>query len=278
MAGRNHHIPGPPPPRLDALIAEESRRQQQQHMVPRHQTGAVDIQGLLIDNQRLAAAHVALKQDLAVARQELRQLSAVAADVKAERDAEVRDVYERTLKMEAEVRGVEGAGEELGQVRADVKKLAALKQDLTAQLQAIRVDFARATREAQDIPALIQEIQIMHRELHRGRAAIEYEKKQHVTNLEQSQAMEKNMFSVAREIEKLHAELANAEKRARAAAAAAANPSPTYAANYGNPDTSYGPNSYPDPYGMHQVQSGGDPFGSGAAPHGPHDVQQAQIQ
>lgn len=61
-----------------------------------------------------------------------------------------------------------------------------------------------------------------------GRAAVEYEKNVHAENMEQSQAMEKNMISMAREVEKLRAELANAEKRALAAAAAAA------AANPGN--------------------------------------------
>lgn len=59
-----------------------------------------------------------------------------------------------------------------------------------------------------------------------NRAAVEYEKKMHANNLELGQVMEENMVSMAREIEKLHAELANAEKRARAAAAAAAAASP----------------------------------------------------
>lgn len=51
------------------------------------------------------------------------------------------------------------------------------------------------------------------------RAAIEYEKRTHAVNLEQSEAMEKGMVAMSQEVEKLHAELANAEKRARAAAA-----------------------------------------------------------
>lgn len=51
-----------------------------------------------------------------------------------------------------------------------------------------------------------------------NRAAIEYEKKTHASNLEQSQVMEKHMIAMAREIEKLKAELDNAEKRARASA------------------------------------------------------------
>lgn len=55
------------------------------------------------------------------------------------------------------------------------------------------------------------------------RAAIEFEKKVHADNTEQSQIMENNMVLMAREIEKLHAELANTEKKAQVAAAASAN-------------------------------------------------------
>lgn len=49
------------------------------------------------------------------------------------------------------------------------------------------------------------------------RNAIEYEKKTHASNLEQRQAMDKNMIIMVREVEKLRVELSNAEKRARAA-------------------------------------------------------------
>ena len=56
------------------------------------------------------------------------------------------------------------------------------------------------------------------------RAAIEQEKKTRAHNLEFRKAMEEKMVSMAGEIEKLHAELANAERRAMATAVAA-NPS-----------------------------------------------------
>lgn len=51
------------------------------------------------------------------------------------------------------------------------------------------------------------------------RATIEYEKKGYAENYEHGQMMEKKLVSMARELEKLRAEMANAEKRARAAAA-----------------------------------------------------------
>ncbi|KAI8016206.1 Polyadenylate-binding protein RBP45B [Camellia lanceoleosa] len=102
----------------------------------------------------------------------------------------------------------------------------------------------------------------MHQEIQRGsglmntnRAAIEYEKEAHASNLEQGEAMEKSMISMDHEIEKLRTELANAEKRARAGAAAAAaeTPSPGYAAGFRNPEMRYGWSSYPDVYAMHQL-------------------------
>lgn len=51
------------------------------------------------------------------------------------------------------------------------------------------------------------------------RAAIENEKKGYAENYEHGQVMEKKLLTMARELEKLRAEVANAEKRARAAAA-----------------------------------------------------------
>ncbi|KAL7222171.1 hypothetical protein ACSBR1_023976 [Camellia fascicularis] len=87
-----------------------------------------------------------------------------------------------------------------------------------------------------------------------NRDAIEYEKEAHASNLEQGEAMEKSMISMDYEIEKLRAELANVEKRARAAAAAvvAETPSPGYAARFRNLEIGYGGSSYPDVYAMHQ--------------------------
>lgn len=52
------------------------------------------------------------------------------------------------------------------------------------------------------------------------RAAIDYEKKGFAENYEHGQMMEKKLIAMAREMEKLRAEIANAEKRARAAVAA----------------------------------------------------------
>ncbi|OVA02792.1 hypothetical protein BVC80_9093g148 [Macleaya cordata] len=239
-----------------------------------------EIQSLLLDNQRLAATHVALKQELNAAQQELRHMSAAAANVKADRDAQVREVYERSLKLEAEVRSIDALNTELAQVRSDVQKLSASKLELTSKLQAINGDLKRVQEDLHQAPAIKAEIETMHHELKRGRAAIEYEKKTRNDNLEQRKVMEKNMIALAREVEKLRSELDNADKRARAvAAAAAANTGSVYPGGYGNPEMGYGGNPYVDPYRMHPAQGGvdaGSQYGSGAVSHGPYDIQQTQ--
>ena len=48
-----------------------------------------------------------------------------------------------------------------------------------------------------------------------ARAAFEYEKKANADLLDQRGVMEKNLFSMSREIEKLHAELAHSDLKAQ---------------------------------------------------------------
>lgn len=273
MAGRNHipahaltrHLHRPHPTLVDEQVALQHR----------------EIQTLLLDNQRLAATHVALKQELFAAQQELRHLSSTAATVKAESDAQVREVYDKSLKLEAELRLIDGLNSELAQVRDDVKKLSSDKKELESKLEALESDVVRTRSELLQFPEIKAEIEAMHHEIQRGRAAVEYEKKMHANNLELGQVMEENMVSMAREIEKLHAELANAEKRARAAAAAAAaaaSPGPGYAAGYGIPEMGYGANSYTGPYAAHQGTADvGAQYVSGAVPHGHYDMQQHHL-
>ncbi|XP_027181952.1 protein FLC EXPRESSOR [Coffea eugenioides] len=284
MAGRNHpysrqqhrrpSIDGP------RLLHQGLHRPHPAALIEAQQR---EIQALLLDNQRLAATHVALKQELAVADQELRHLSSTAVSVKADTDARVHEVYERSLKTEAELLSIDELGADLSQVKTDIQNMTADRKEFTSKLRELNEELVLAHSELEQLPAIQEEIQDMRQEIKRGRAAIEYEKKMHATNLEQSQIIEKNMISMAHEIEKLHAELADAEKRARAAAAAstAATPAPGYASVYS--EAVYGGNLYSDHYPMQQVQGGinvSTQYGPGGVPHGtsaPYDVQWSNV-
>lgn len=61
----------------------------------------------------------------------------------------------------------------------------------------------------------VQCVYLLSLALYFFRNAFEYEKKANAEQLEQRQAMEKNLVDMARDLEKLRAEATNAEKRAR---------------------------------------------------------------
>lgn len=165
----------------------------------------------------------------------------------------MRELYDKSVRLEVDLRAVDAMRGELGQVNADIKELTGVRQELTGQVQAMTQDLGRMTADLQQVPALRAEIETMKQEVQRARAAIEYEKKGSADNYEHGQVMEQNLISMARELEKLRAEIANAEKRARAAAAVG---NPGYNTAYSNPEVSYAGNPYPAGYGMNPVPAG----------------------
>ncbi|KAI3986900.1 hypothetical protein MKX01_014601 [Papaver californicum] len=247
-----------------------------------------EMQNLLLDNQRLAATHVALKQELSASNEEIRHISTVASQVKADRDIGIRELYEQSLKLELEVSTIGKFSAELAQAKVDIQKLNANKLELTSKLQTINSDLIRVREEREEAKSVASDIDAMRIEVQKGRDAIEFEKKVHAENLEHKQLLEKNMNELTQAIEKLRSELADVEKRAQAANAAnasvmvASNPGTVYAGTYGNPRMEYagvGP-SYVDPYSMHQmVQPNVDAqfqYGSEAVTYAPYGVQQSQ--
>ena len=128
-----------------------------------------EIQGLLADNQRLAATHVALKQELEAAQHELLRMAHYADSLRAEKDVQMREMYEKSVRLEVDLRGVEAMRAELVKVNADIKQLNAVRQDLTGQVQVMNQDLARLTGELQQAPALKAEIENVKQELQRAR-------------------------------------------------------------------------------------------------------------
>ncbi|XP_078180873.1 structural maintenance of chromosomes domain protein [Carex rostrata] len=265
MAGRNRH---PPPPFArggGVHLDEPPPRPHLRHPPPPHvmleermTVQFDDVQALLADNQRLAATHVALKQEVQMTQYELRRASIVFDASRSDADLRLREVYEKMMKLESELGATDAMRAELMHVRNDIQKLTGDRQDLLGQVQALTQDLTRASTDSRQVPAIKAEIETMKKEIQRVREGIEQEKKGYAENYEQGQVMEKNLISMAREFEKLRAEIANAEKRARAAAAAGTQGA-GFVANYGNPDPNFMVNPYAAVYGMNPVQGVADP-------------------
>ncbi|KAL6314277.1 hypothetical protein AAG906_016478 [Vitis piasezkii] len=258
--GMGHRLPPPHP-----WVIEEHLAVQQQ-----------EIQGLLVDNQGLAATHVALKQELEAVQQELQRMVHFSGMLQADKDVEMRTMHERLAKIEADLCGMEVMKAEVLKVNADVKELTLARQELTGKVQVMTQDLARAKADLQHASALKEEIESVKHELQQARAAIEYEKKGYAENYQHGQLMENNLISMARELEKLRAELANVDK---GASAAASGGNPGYSGNYGNPEAGYAANPYLTNYGMNPVPAGAESFpqyGPGPGSWGAYNMQQAQ--
>ncbi|KAL5579916.1 hypothetical protein UlMin_012358 [Ulmus minor] len=89
-----------------------------------------------------------------------------------------------------------------GQMGALYEKSVSLELDLHGELTSKAHDLTRITTDLQQILALRAEIEAMKQELQR-----------YAENYEHGQMMEKKLISMARELEKLRAEMANTENR-----------------------------------------------------------------
>jgi len=130
-------------------------------------------------------------------------------------------------------------------------------------------DLQKARNEAHQVPTIKVEMESLRDEIQRARAAFEYEKKANAELLEQRGVMEKNLVSMAREMEKLRAELTNADMKARVGSYGGGS--------YSVPDSGYPAVApYGDAYGLSQMRgasdSTGSVLGSGAA-WGAYDMQ-----
>ncbi|KAH7282550.1 hypothetical protein KP509_35G036100 [Ceratopteris richardii] len=94
-----------------------------------------EIQRLLTENQRLAATHVALRQELAATQQEAQRLNQALRNVQGEKEAQLRGLVEKSTRMEQELRALEPLKIDLQRAQANAQKLLLTSQELTAQVQ-----------------------------------------------------------------------------------------------------------------------------------------------
>ncbi|RZR92262.1 hypothetical protein BHM03_00020507 [Ensete ventricosum] len=150
---------------------------------------------LQADNRLLMEENVALRRERDFVKNELLQASQAIPKLRSDKELESRELIQRGLPLEAELRAREPLREEAIQLKSEAQKLDALRQELSGKVQALQQDLKHLQTENQQLPTLQIEIDGLRQELIRAR-----------------QAMEKNLVSMAREVEKLRAEL---EKRAR---------------------------------------------------------------
>ncbi|EEF34174.1 conserved hypothetical protein [Ricinus communis] len=177
---------------------------------------AAEIEQLAGDNHRLAATHMALRQDLVDAQQEVKRRKAHIRSIQTESDIQMRMLLDKIAKMEAEIRLGDNVKKELRQAHMEAQSLVKAGQDLTTQIQEASKELQKVRTDVSIIPDLQAELENLRHEYKRLRAMFEYEKGLNIEKVERLQAMEQNLIRMARELEKLHAGVLNAEKKAHA--------------------------------------------------------------
>ncbi|MCO5587119.1 hypothetical protein L7F22_041066 [Adiantum nelumboides] len=155
--------------------------------------------------QRFTVTQVALRQELAEAKQEVGRLQEAMAAMQTEKD-HGRLSTEKAAQMEAELKSMEV-------LKADFDKLRYEREDLIARMERMTIELKKLPIKDQEIASLKNEVDELRQRHQQARMDFELQKKLNLERLEQTQAMEKNTFTLTREVERLRTELMVMERR-----------------------------------------------------------------
>ncbi|KAK1324247.1 hypothetical protein QJS10_CPA02g01398 [Acorus calamus] len=216
-ASLSHHPldPLPPPQLLEKKLSAQGK----------------EMEVLMMENQRLATTHVTLRRDLLITQQEMQRVQAHRGAAQAESEIQIRNLLEKIARTEAEIHASEGVRDELRHAHMELNDLLSARQELTSQIQQASEELQKAHADVKKLPEMLIELDGLMQEHQKLRAAFEYEKGLNIDLVDKMRTMEKDLFSMMREVEKLRAEVMTVEKRAHA-------PNP-YGAMYGGQGSGY---------------------------------------
>ncbi|CAL5097942.1 unnamed protein product [Urochloa decumbens] len=203
----------------------------------------VELRRLLADNRFLAEERAELNRELQAGKDEVRHLNAIISDISAEKEACISKLVDKKRKLEAELRANEHLRDEIVQLRGEIEKLVAARKELSAEAASLMEDLTREKSVKHQLPMLKAELDGLQQELTHVRNSCELERKGNFELVEQRKAMEKNMISMAQEIEQMRAELAKFEVRPWGTVG-------TYGMQMGSPEVAF-TKPYEDSYNIH---------------------------
>lgn len=124
----------------------------------------VEMHRLLRENQRLAATHPVLRQELAAAQQELQRMHSHIGAKKDEQDQHTRGLLDKIAKMEADLKAAEAVTAELQQAHKEAHSLVVARDELISKVQQLTQDLRRNHADAKHVPALMSELQSLKQE------------------------------------------------------------------------------------------------------------------
>ncbi|KAJ3677414.1 hypothetical protein LUZ60_003138 [Juncus effusus] len=207
-----------------------------------------EIRRIHADNHQMLDEITRLRQELPRVENELHFLSQSIPRVRADKELESRDLIQRGLTMEAELRNLEPLRMERVRLRNELRRSESLMDEMLEKVKEMSEELKDLRTEYHKKPVILAEIEERRKELSAVRENLDYEKNAGAELAEQVQVMEKNLVSMARQAEQLRAEL---ERKSRPGPGLIGAYSEIYGTSYGSdagPRASY-ERLYSDPYG-----------------------------
>ncbi|KAF6176423.1 hypothetical protein GIB67_005321 [Kingdonia uniflora] len=124
----------------------------------------LEMQRLATENQRLAATHITLRQEVALAQQELQRMQTQIGTMKNEKEQHMRGLLEKMSKMEVDLQASEPVKMELQQARNDAESLMVARHELITKVHQLSQDLQKIHSDSQQVPALMSELEGLRQE------------------------------------------------------------------------------------------------------------------
>lgn len=157
-------MPPPPPSAQPPFPSFNNMLPPPQLMEQKLVTQHGEMQRLAIENQRLAATHGNLRQELAAAQHELQMLHSQIGSIKSEGEQRMSGLADKVAKMEAELRKSEALKMEMQEARGEARGLVVAREELMSKVHQLTQEIQKSRGEVQQVPALMSELDGLRQE------------------------------------------------------------------------------------------------------------------
>ncbi|KAL6520683.1 hypothetical protein OROMI_032243 [Orobanche minor] len=259
-----------PPAYNERIIQRSEMARREQLPLPvllenKLESQSAEIERLARDNRTLASSHLALRQDLLSAKREAEKVKDHIGSIQNEGDIEIRILLDKIAKMESDIRDAENIKRELQEARVEARDLMTERLELTSKIQQATLELENSHANVKKLPEMHAQLDSLMQEHDKLRKTFEYEKGLNIEKVEQMKILEKELIGKVEEVERLRAEVLNAEKRVSITQTV-----PNILSDNLCPPPFYGNGSYPDSFSGPHLQTiygasadGTNPYASG---------------
>jgi len=117
-----------------------------------------EIEQLLRDNHSLSSGHVALREALVAASQDVQKLKSHIRSIQTESDIQIRILVDKIAKGEVDIRAGDSMKKDLQEAYTEAQSLATSRQELSVQIQRASQELKKVNSDVKCIPDLQAEL------------------------------------------------------------------------------------------------------------------------